>query len=55
MEWSTDEIVRATLDRYVVEEAFRQSKDDGLVVMMPLRHWTDGKIRCPILIAPACS
>jgi len=49
MDWSTDEIVRASLDRYVVEEAFRQTKDDDLVAMMPLRHWTDGKIRCHIL------
>lgn len=48
-DWTTDEIVRASLDRYVVEEAFRQTKDDDLVAMMPLRHWTDGKIRCHIL------
>ena len=46
--WSTDEIVRASLDRYVVENAFRQSKDDDLVSLMPLRHWTDSKIRCHI-------
>ncbi|MHB8789646.1 MAG: hypothetical protein ACYDBT_07170, partial [Desulfobulbaceae bacterium] len=38
MDWSTDEIVRASLDRYVVEEAFRQTKDDDLVAMMPPRH-----------------
>lgn len=48
-DWSTDEIVRASLDRYMVEKAFRQSKDDDLVSVMPLRHWTDGKIRCHIL------
>jgi len=47
-DWSTDEIVRASLDRYMVEKAFRQSKDDDLVGIMPLRHWTDGKIRCHI-------
>ena len=47
--WSTDEIVRASLDRYMVENAFRQSKDDDLVSVMPIRHWTDGKIRCHIL------
>jgi transposase len=47
-DWSTDEIVRASLDRYMVEKAFRQSKDDDLVGVMPLRHWTDGKIRCHI-------
>lgn len=49
MDWGTDEIVRASLDRYMVEEAFRQTKDDDLVAMMPLRHWTDSKIRCHIL------
>ncbi len=48
MDWSTDAIVRASLDRYMVEEAFRQSKDDDLVSVLPLRHWTDGKIRCHI-------
>jgi len=48
-DWSTDDIVRASLDRYIVENAFRQSKDDDLVSIMPLRHWTDGKIRCHIL------
>jgi len=47
--WSTDEIVQASLDRYIVEKSFRQSKDDDLVSIMPLRHWTDGKIRCHIL------
>jgi len=48
-DWTTDEIVRASLDRYIVEKSFRQSKDDDLVSIMPLRHWTDGKIRCHIL------
>jgi transposase len=47
--WSTDEIVGASLDRHIVEKSFRQSKDDDLVSIMPLRHWTDGKIRCHIL------
>lgn len=47
--WSTDEIVRASLDRYMVENAFRQSKDDDLVSLRPIRHWTDSKIRCHIL------
>ena len=44
--WETDAIVSASLDRYMVEQAFRQSKDDDLVSVIPLRHWTDGKIRC---------
>jgi len=51
--WSTDEIVRASLDRYLVEEAFRQSKDDELVSVLPMRHWTDGKIRCHIFTGMA--
>jgi transposase len=45
---TTDEIVRASLDRYMVEDNFRQSKDDDLVSLMPLRHWTDSKIKCHI-------
>jgi transposase len=32
-----------------VEEAFRQSKDEDLISLMPFRHWTDSKIRCHIL------
>jgi transposase len=49
LDWSTDEIVQASLDRYMVEDAFRQSKDDDLVSVQPIRHWTDSKIRCHIL------
>ena len=48
MEWPTDDIVNASLDRWTVEDGFRQSKDDDLVAMMPVRHWTDSKIRCHI-------
>ena len=48
-DWSTDEIVRTSLDRYMVEKSFRQTKDDDLVSILPMRHWTDGKIRCHIL------
>ena len=33
----------------MVEKAFRQSKDEDLVSVMPMRHWTDSKIRCHIL------
>jgi transposase len=32
-----------------VENAFRQSKDDDLVSVQPICHWTDSKIRCHIL------
>jgi transposase len=52
-DWSTDEIVSASRDRYLVEEAFRQSKDDELVSVLPIRHWTDGKIRCHIFTCMA--
>jgi len=47
-DWSTEEIVNASLDRYLVEEAFRQSKDDDLVSVSPIRHWTDATIHCHI-------
>jgi transposase len=49
IDWSTDQIVQASLDRYMVEKAFRQTKDSDLVSLYPLRHWTDSKIRCHIL------
>jgi transposase len=48
-DWPTDDIVQSSLDRYIVEEAFRQSKNDDLVSVFPLRHWTDSKIRCHFL------
>ena len=47
--WETGQIVQASLDRYMVENSFRASKDDDLVGTMPIRHWTDGKIRCHLL------
>lgn len=46
MDWPTTEIVQASLDRWQVENRFRLSKDDDLVAMRPIRHWTDSKIRC---------
>ena len=48
-DWSTEAIVQASLDRCLVEETFRQSKDDDLVSMFPMRPWTDPKIRCHFL------
>lgn len=47
-DWSTDDIVKASLDRYVVEDGFRLSKDDHLISTTPFNHWTDSKIRCHI-------
>jgi transposase len=48
-DWETDEIVRASLDRYKVEDAFRQTKAGPYGNFRPIWHWTDGKIRCHIL------
>lgn len=45
-DWTTQEIVQASLDRWQVEDAFKQSKDEDLVGAQPFRHWTDSKIRC---------
>ena len=46
VDWSTDEIVQASLDRWTVEDGFRLTKDESQVAMRPIRHWTDSKIRC---------
>ncbi len=48
LNWSTSDIVSASLDRYVIENIFRQSKDRDLISVIPIRHWTDSKIRCHI-------
>jgi len=45
-DWTTGDIVEASLDRWQVEDRFRSSKDEDLVGMRPFRHWTDSKIRC---------
>jgi transposase len=47
--WSTEAVINACLDRNMVEQSFRQSKHDDLVNLVPIRHWTDSKIRCHIL------
>lgn len=44
-DWTTAEIVQASLDRWQVEDQFRMSNDDDLVSARPVRHWTDSKIR----------
>ena len=44
-DWTTAEIVQASLDRWQVEDQFRQSNNE-MVSVLPLRHWTDSKIRC---------
>ncbi len=45
-DWTTSDIIQANLDRWQVEDRFRLSKDDELVGVSPVRHWTDSKIRC---------
>ena len=46
IDWTTEEIVQSSLDRWQVEDRFRMSKDDDLIGTLPIRHWTDSKIRC---------
>jgi transposase len=46
IDWTTGDIVEASLDRWQAEDRFRLSKDDDLVGASPIRHWTDSKIRC---------
>ena len=48
-DWSTDDIVKASLDRYQVEHSFRQSKAGEFGNFRPIWHWTDSKISCHIL------
>ena len=48
-DWSSQEIVQASLDRYIVEDAFRMSKNEEQVSIFPIRHWTDHQISCHIL------
>ena len=44
--WTTRDIIQASLDRWQVEDRFRLSKDDELVGASPIHHRTDSKIRC---------
>ena len=52
-DWTTDEIVKANLDRWQIETQFRQSKDEDHVCTMPIRHWTDKQIRCHLFTCVA--
>jgi transposase len=45
IDWTTAEIVQASLDRWQVEDQFRLSNDEDLVGARPVRHWTDSKIK----------
>jgi len=46
IDWTTSDIVKASLDRWQVENSFRLCNNDELVGARPLRHWSDSKIRC---------
>lgn len=52
-DWTTREIVEASLDRWQVEDRFRLSKNEHLVGTRPIRHWTDSKIRCHLFTCVA--
>ena len=52
-DWTTREIVEASLDRWQVEDRFRLSKNDDRVGTRPIRHWTDSKIRCHLFTCVA--
>jgi transposase len=43
------DIIEASLDRWQIEDRFRLSKNDELVGVRPIRHWTDSKIRCHLV------
>ncbi|MBW1966750.1 MAG: IS1634 family transposase, partial [Deltaproteobacteria bacterium] len=47
--WSTEEIVQASLDRWIIEKEFRDTKSSSQVAVQPMFHWTDSKIRCHLL------
>ena len=46
-DWTTTDIIEANLDRWEVEWCFRES--NSTMSVMPIRHWTDSKIRCHLL------
>jgi transposase len=48
-DWTTEMIVESSLDRYIVEQQFRDSKSPHHVSVNPIYHWTDCKIRCHLL------
>ena len=48
-DWTTDDIVQASLDRWCVEKVFRDTKSKQHISTHPMFHWTDSKIRCHLL------
>jgi transposase len=53
IDWSTREIVEASIDRWQVENRFRVSNHEDTVGIRPIRHWTDSKIRCHLFTCVA--
>jgi len=53
IDWSTREIVEASIDRWQVENRFRVSNNEDTVGIRPVRHWTDSKIRCHLFTCVA--
>lgn len=47
-DWSTEQIVQASLERWIIEKEFRDTKSSS-VALQPMFHWTDSKIRCHLL------
>ena len=48
-DWPTEDIVQASLDRWGVEKAFRDTKSKHHISTHPMFHWTDSKVRCHLL------
>jgi len=48
-DWTTEEIVQWSLDRYGVEEQFQASKSSHHIQVNPFYHWADSKIRCRLI------
>jgi len=49
MDWSTEQIVQASLDRWIIEKEFRDTKSSNHIAVRPMFHWTDSKICCHLL------
>jgi transposase len=48
--WSSDKIIKAFLDQYLIEDQYKTLKSDR-IKMCPLNHWTDESIRADIYLS----
>jgi len=48
--WTPEEIYQAYMDRHIIEDQFRRSKNPFQVALMPQYHWTDSKIRIHVFV-----